>query len=159
MANAVNVEIRMEALEISLVDHTPEEILLVTVAKVKLSLESGIGPDCDSIDLRASIHAIQIDDQLSTSRFPVLLREAPIESGSQGFSQTPLLQACIKYQPGDAGGQVNSRVLSFHTFPGAIVTTGKCDARPMHRRTFRTFRSGWHASSTWPSPRRSCGAW
>ena len=107
IGNALYVAVTIAAIEVSLVDHTPEEILVATATGLTLDYAAGIGPDCNFISLRAGANGVQIDDQLATSRFPVVLTPAAVDSNEGGVAQ-PLLQTCVVCQPGSAQGQVRS---------------------------------------------------
>ena len=104
-ANALYIAVTIIAIEVSIVDHTPEELMLVTATGLELDYDAGIGPDSNFIGLRAGINGLQIDDQLATSRFPVVLTQASVDSDTAGVAQ-PLVQACVICQPGSAQGQV-----------------------------------------------------
>ena len=107
IGNALYVGVTIAAIEVSLVDHAPEEILVATATGLTLDYAAGIGPDCNFISLRAGANGVQIDDQLATSRFPVVLTPAAVDSNEGGVAQ-PLLQTCVVCQPGSAQGQVRT---------------------------------------------------
>ncbi len=105
LGNAIYIAITITAVEISLVDHTPEEILVATATGLSLEYAAGIGPDCCLTSVRLSVNGVQIDDQLATSRFPVVMIPASVESEEGGVAQ-PLIQGCLICQPTSTQGQV-----------------------------------------------------
>ena len=107
LGNAIYVAVTITAIEVSLVDHTPEEILVATATGLSLEYAAGIGPDCCFTSVRLSVNGVQIDDQLATSRFPVVLIPASVESDEGGVAQ-PLIQGCLICQPTSTQGQVSS---------------------------------------------------
>ena len=111
LGNALYIAVTITAVEISLVDHTPEEILVATATGLSLEYAAGIGPDCCFTSMRLSVNGVQIDDQLATSRFPVVLTAASVESEEGGVAQ-PLVQGCLICQPTGAQGQVGVCMLS-----------------------------------------------
>lgn len=105
LGNALYLAVTITAVEISLVDHTPEEILVATATGLSMEYAAGIGPDCCFTSMRLSVNGIQVDDQLATSRFPVVLTAASVESEEGGVAQ-PLIQGCLICQPSSSQGQV-----------------------------------------------------
>ncbi|XP_042475866.1 uncharacterized protein LOC122057714 isoform X2 [Macadamia integrifolia] len=66
-------------LGLSIVDHTPEEILYLSVQNLLLSHSTGLGSGISRFKLR--MHAIQVDNQLPLTPMPVILR--PQKVGEQ----------------------------------------------------------------------------
>ena len=66
--NALYVAVTMSVVDLSLVDHTPEELVAVTLSGLSLEYAAGIGPECNFVSFRMSLNGLQVDDQLSTSR-------------------------------------------------------------------------------------------
>lgn len=99
--------VALAAIDVSLVDHTPEEILLLTASGLSLDFADGIGPENSFTSVRVSIASIEVDDQVAQSRFPVLITSAAVDNEEGGLAQ-PLLQASLICQPGGAQGQVSS---------------------------------------------------
>ena len=95
----------LAAVDVSLVDHKPEELMLLTATGLHIDLADGIGPKNSFVSRRLSIDSIQIDDQVASSRFPVLLTTAAVESEEGGVA-SPLLQLTMVCQPGGIQGQV-----------------------------------------------------
>ena len=62
------VVVEVNALEVSLVDHTPEELLAATLIGLRLEYAAGIGPDNDFISLRLSLDSAQLDDEQPATR-------------------------------------------------------------------------------------------
>ncbi len=68
VGNALYLGVTISALDLSLVDHTPEEILLATATGISAEWAAGIGPGASFTSMRLSVNGLQIDEQLSTSR-------------------------------------------------------------------------------------------
>ena len=102
---SVFLALSLAAIDVSLVDHTPEEILLLTASGMSLDFADGIGPENSFTSVRFSIANIQVDDQVASSRFPVVITSAALDNEEGGLAQ-PLLQASMICQPGGAQGQV-----------------------------------------------------
>lgn len=60
--------IEVTALEVSLVDHTPEELLAASLLGLRLEYAAGIGPESDFVSLRLSLDSAQLDDEQATTR-------------------------------------------------------------------------------------------
>lgn len=110
------LSIALASFDISLVDHTPEEILLLTANNLSVEFADGIGPDNNFRSLRVSLGSIQVDDQVPESRFPVSITSAALENEEGGLAQ-PLIQASMICQPGGAQGQVWSKCPRFSKYP------------------------------------------
>ncbi|GAB2216278.1 hypothetical protein Droror1_Dr00024048 [Drosera rotundifolia] len=67
-----HVIVELSELGISITDHTPEEILYLSVQNLMLSHSSGLGADISRFKLR--MHGIQVDNQLPLTPMPVLFR-------------------------------------------------------------------------------------
>ncbi|KAK9139107.1 hypothetical protein Scep_008788 [Stephania cephalantha] len=74
-----HIIIELAELGISIVDHTPEEILYLSVQNLFLSRSTGLGSGISRIKIR--MHAIQVDNQLPLTPMPVLFR--PQKVGEQ----------------------------------------------------------------------------
>ncbi|DBB13347.1 TPA: hypothetical protein ACH3X3_005082 [Trebouxia sp. C0006] len=85
--NALYLSLSFGSLDISCVDHLPEEL-------IALSLQN-----------------LQIDDQLSASRFPVVL--SPADIAQEVSEYHPLLSLAVISQPGLARGQTYYPLISF----------------------------------------------
>ena len=59
-------------LDISLVDHKPEELLTASLAGLRLEFAAGIGPEGSFQRMRVSVQSVQIDDQMFASRWVAL---------------------------------------------------------------------------------------
>ena len=55
-------------LDISVLDHIPEELIAVTIKGLSFGVALGIGPEGTFQRMQLSVQKVQIDDQLSASR-------------------------------------------------------------------------------------------
>ena len=67
--NALHVSVSFSTLDISLVDHIPEELVAVTIQGLSFGMAFGIGPEGTFQRMQLSVQKLQIDDQLSASRY------------------------------------------------------------------------------------------
>ncbi|XP_042516642.1 uncharacterized protein LOC122090931 isoform X2 [Macadamia integrifolia] len=74
-----HVIVELAELGLSIIDHTPEEILYLSVQNLLLSHSTGLGSGISRFKLR--MHAIQVDNQLPLTPMPVILR--PQKVGGQ----------------------------------------------------------------------------
>ncbi|XP_043709636.1 uncharacterized protein LOC122658659 isoform X2 [Telopea speciosissima] len=74
-----HVIVELAELGLSIIDHTPEEILYLSVQNLLLSHSTGLGSGISRFKLR--MNAIQIDNQLPLTPMPVILR--PQKVGGQ----------------------------------------------------------------------------
>jgi len=66
--NALYVSVSFSTLDISCVDHLPEELIAVTIQGLSFGMALGIGPEGTFQRMQLSVQSLQIDDQLSASR-------------------------------------------------------------------------------------------
>lgn len=66
--NALHVSVSFSTLDISVVDHIPEELIAVTIQGLSFGVALGIGPEGTFQRMQLSVQKLQIDDQLSASR-------------------------------------------------------------------------------------------
>lgn len=66
--NALHVSVSFSTLDISMVDHIPEELIAVTIQGLSFGMALGIGPEGTFQRMQLSVQKLQIDDQLSASR-------------------------------------------------------------------------------------------
>lgn len=66
---ALYVTVTLGLLDISLVDHKPEELLTASLAGLRLEFAAGIGPEGSFQRIRVSVQSVQIDDQMFASRW------------------------------------------------------------------------------------------
>ena len=66
--NALHVSVSFSVLDISVVDHLPEELVAVTIKGLSCGVALGIGPEGTFQRMQLSVQKLQIDDQLSASR-------------------------------------------------------------------------------------------
>ncbi|KAF9594340.1 hypothetical protein IFM89_030469 [Coptis chinensis] len=67
-----HVIIELSDLGLSIIDHTPEEILYLSVQNLSLSCSTGLGSGISRFKLR--MHSLQVDNQMPLSPTPVLFR-------------------------------------------------------------------------------------
>ena len=67
--NALYVSVSFGMLDISVVDHLPEELVDVTIQGLTFGMAFGIGPEGTFQRMQLSVQSLQIDDQLSASRY------------------------------------------------------------------------------------------
>ena len=94
----MHLALEIPGLEASLIDRTPEEVLVLTVSSLRLAATSGSNPTGPYRALRLSVQRLQLDDQLPGTRFPVVL--APV-LGSD--SPLPMLGVTFVSQVGARG--------------------------------------------------------
>ncbi|DBA65517.1 TPA: hypothetical protein ACH3X2_003173 [Trebouxia sp. C0005] len=95
----------------SAVDHLPEELIAITSQGLSFSMAVGIGPEGTFQRMQLSLQNLQIDDQLSASRFPVVL--SPADTAEEASDYHPLLSLAVISQPGLARGQTYYPLISF----------------------------------------------
>lgn len=66
--NALHVSVSFSVLDISVLDHIPEELIAVTIKGLSFGVALGIGPEGTFQRMQLSVQKLQIDDQLSASR-------------------------------------------------------------------------------------------
>ena len=64
----IRVVVEVTALEVSLVDHTPEELLAASLTGLHLTYEVGIGTNGDFNNLELKLDSCQLDDEQPTTR-------------------------------------------------------------------------------------------
>ncbi|KAL0043259.1 hypothetical protein WJX82_006661 [Trebouxia sp. C0006] len=109
--NALYVSLSFGSLDISCVDHLPEELIAVTIQGLSFSMAMGIGPEGTFQRMQLSLQNLQIDDQLSASRFPVVL--SPADIAEEASEYHPLLSLAVISQPGLARSQTHYPLISF----------------------------------------------
>ena len=67
--NALHVSVSFSVLDISVVDHLPEELVALTIKGLSFGVALGIGPEGTFQRMQLSVQKLQIDDQLSASRY------------------------------------------------------------------------------------------
>jgi len=67
--NALYVSLSFGSLDISCVDHLPEELIAVTIQGLSFSMAMGIGPEGTFQRMQLSLQNLQIGDQLLASRY------------------------------------------------------------------------------------------
>ena len=80
---ALYVTVTLGLLDISLVDHKPEELLTASLAGLRLEFAAGIGPEGSFQRMRVSVQSVQIDDQMFASRC-VAYAGAVVQDRAQG---------------------------------------------------------------------------
>ena len=64
----ISLSISVGHADVSIVDHTPEELANLTLTGLRLEWASGIGPEGTFASFRLSVQNLQLDDQLPYSR-------------------------------------------------------------------------------------------
>ncbi|KAK9834254.1 hypothetical protein WJX81_000411 [Elliptochloris bilobata] len=105
---AMHLSVDVSALEVSVVDHRPQELLAISVAGAALRYGAGLGAGGDFSRLRLAIDSVQVDDQMIGSRFPVVLC-ALLGSEAGG----PLVQLTLVSQAGGARGRIYFPFIAF----------------------------------------------
>ncbi|KAL3132004.1 hypothetical protein ABBQ32_14227 [Trebouxia sp. C0010 RCD-2024] len=108
--NALHVSVSFSLLDISVVDHLPEELVAVTIKNLSFGVALGIGPEGTFQRMQLSVQKLQIDDQLSASRFPVVL--SPADIGEEAPDYQPLIAFIVISQPGSARRQIYYPLIS-----------------------------------------------
>ena len=65
---ALHIAVSFDVLDISCVDHVPDELIAITIEKLSFSGALGIGPEGTFQRMQLSVQKLQIDDQLTSSR-------------------------------------------------------------------------------------------
>ncbi|KAF5752107.1 hypothetical protein HS088_TW01G00014 [Tripterygium wilfordii] len=73
-----HVIVELAELGLSVIDHTPEEILYLSVQNILLAYSSGLGSGFSRFKLR--MHGLQVDNQLPLTPMPVLFRPQRVEN-------------------------------------------------------------------------------
>ncbi|GAB4822342.1 hypothetical protein N2152v2_009388 [Parachlorella kessleri] len=108
----LDMAFELPGVEVSIVDHTPQELLLLTLTGLKVSATRGPTPSGAQNSLRFQLAQFQIDDQLFGARFPVVLATAPSALAARQQLQRgaspadlPLLSLTLSKQAGGARGR------------------------------------------------------
>ncbi|CAN1281796.1 Intermembrane lipid transfer protein vps13A [Linum perenne] len=114
-----HVIVELAELGISIIDHTPEEILYMSVQNLLLAYSTGLGSGFSRFKLR--MHGIQVDNQLPLAPMPVLFR--PQKSGDEAdyilkFSMTMQsngsLDLCVYPYIGFSGPDTAAFLINIH---------------------------------------------
>merc|ERR1711871_620313 len=79
-APAYQVELRVRGIGVSLIDGSPQELLYVRIADLQISLANTI----QDMHLNCSIGNIQVDNQLYSATYPVMLYSADPDGKVKG---------------------------------------------------------------------------
>ncbi|XP_050216889.1 uncharacterized protein LOC126667840 isoform X2 [Mercurialis annua] len=114
-----HVVIELAELGISIIDHTPEEILYLSVQNLLLSYSTGLGSGLSRFKLR--MHGIQVDNQLPLTPMPVLFRPQKVGDGTDyilKFSMTLQsngpLDLCVYPYIGFSGPDSSAFLINIH---------------------------------------------
>ncbi|CAL1397515.1 unnamed protein product [Linum trigynum] len=114
-----HVILELAELGISIIDHTPEEILYLSVQNLLLAYSTGLGSGFSRFKLR--MHGIQVDNQLPLTPMPVLFR--PQKTGDEAdyilkFSMTMQsngsLDLCVYPYIGFSGPDSAAFLINIH---------------------------------------------
>mmetsp|Transcript_4469 Transcript_4469/g.14531 ORF Transcript_4469/g.14531 Transcript_4469/m.14531 type:complete len:1006 (+) Transcript_4469:2267-5284(+) len=95
------MRVDVATMDISVVDHQPLELALVTAGGLKLLYGTGLGGGGFS-STEVSVRTLQVDDQLTFSQFPVVLAQRRHLKGRARRDQ-PLLRAVVTSRTAGAG--------------------------------------------------------
>ncbi|RAL47445.1 hypothetical protein DM860_013410 [Cuscuta australis] len=111
--------VEVAELGLSIIDHTPEEILYLSVQSLVLSYSTGLGSGVSR--LKARMRGIQVDNQLPLSPMPVLFRPQRIEEHADyilKFSltqqSTGSLDLCVYPYIGFQGPENSAFLINIH---------------------------------------------
>lgn len=63
-SKVVNMVLEVESAGISLIDHIPRELILLSIDHFTMEVISGLGPKSHHCQLRIGVESAQVDDQL-----------------------------------------------------------------------------------------------
>eukprot|EP00887_Chlorella_sp_A99_P001951 scaffold18.g1951.t1 len=98
----LDLSFELPGVELSVVDATPQELLLVTVSGLRVLLATGDTPTGPFRSTRLCVERLQVDDQLWGSPFPVA---ASVTLGDAGSQQALLRGALVSQSGGGARGR------------------------------------------------------
>ncbi|XP_048235070.1 uncharacterized protein LOC8261314 isoform X2 [Ricinus communis] len=114
-----HVVLELAELGISIIDHTPEEILYFSVQNLLVSYSTGLGSGISRFKLR--MHGIQMDNQLPLTPMPVLFRPQKVGDGNNyilKFSMTlqsnGSLDLCVYPYIGFSGPDSSAFLVNIH---------------------------------------------
>ena len=107
-STVVHLAVDVGALDVSVVDQRPQELLAITVAGAALRYGAGLGAGGGFSRLRLAVDSVQVDDQMVGSRFPVVLCPVP---GSEAAG--PLVQLTLVSQAGGPRGRIYFPYIAF----------------------------------------------
>ncbi|KAF3970469.1 hypothetical protein CMV_005848 [Castanea mollissima] len=114
-----HVIIELAELGISIIDHTPEEILYLSVQNLLLAYSTGLGSGISRFKLR--MHGIQVDNQLPLSPMPVLFRPQRVAEGTEYILKFSLtmqsngsLDLCVYPYIGVQGPENSAFLVNIH---------------------------------------------
>jgi len=73
MSERIYVSFNLEKMDISVVDHTPQELMLISFSGVVLEYATGLGPHNSFTNIHIKVKELQVDNMLPFTRYPVLL--------------------------------------------------------------------------------------
>ncbi|KAK9815130.1 hypothetical protein WJX73_008307 [Symbiochloris irregularis] len=117
--------VEVTALEVSLVDHSPEELLAASLFGLRLEYAAGIGPEKDFVSYRMSLDSAQLDDEQASTRFPVVFRPAPVPAEAGGLEVLPLVSLLAISQKAGPRGQAHYPVLSFRVTRPLLIAVAE----------------------------------
>ncbi|KAL4443584.1 hypothetical protein ABPG75_011321 [Micractinium tetrahymenae] len=97
------IAFELPGLEVSLVDHTPRELLLLSATELKAGVTLGSNPASTYKTMRLSVQRLQLDDMLTGTPFPVVL--APALQQPPGAGEQPVLAVTWASVLGGARGR------------------------------------------------------
>jgi hypothetical protein len=101
-ASELDVSVRVMELKLSLIDHTPRELLLLSLDKVAYTHASGLANGASSVtDFK--VVALQVDDQTAGTSFPVLVWHST-ENQAEALLHLSMTETGLASPGGGAGG-------------------------------------------------------
>ncbi|KAL5700718.1 hypothetical protein ACHQM5_026131 [Ranunculus cassubicifolius] len=109
-----HIAIELAELGLSIIDHTPEEILYLSIQNLLLSRTTGLGSGISRFKLR--MQSIQVDNQLPLSPMPVLFRPQRV-----GEELDNILKFSLTMQSNGSQDLLNYPYIGFHVGPDNSV--------------------------------------
>ncbi|KAH8501006.1 hypothetical protein H0E87_016007 [Populus deltoides] len=114
-----HVVLELAELGISVIDHTPEEILYLSVQNLLLAYSTGLGSGFSRLNLR--VHGIQVDNQLPLTPMPVLFRPQKVGEDrdyvlkfSMTMQSNGSLDLCLYPYIGFTGPESSAFIINIH---------------------------------------------
>jgi len=95
----LQLAVSFAAVDVSLVDHTPQELLLLSADDVSVEYRAGVSAGVPYLQLSVRVSSAQLDDQLYGTAYPVAARPAD-GTAERPAGREPLLTANYTSQPG-----------------------------------------------------------
>uniref|UniRef100_A0A7S3R138 Vacuolar protein sorting-associated protein 13 VPS13 adaptor binding domain-containing protein n=1 Tax=Dunaliella tertiolecta TaxID=3047 RepID=A0A7S3R138_DUNTE len=125
VAASKHISVEVTGLEVSLVDHRPQELLVLSLEGLMLDWASGSSGGLAFSQFGATLRDLQVDDQLPDSPYPVVLMPSD-EDARRGIKNGPLIVVQVVSESGRHRGcayypSVAVRVLPMHLALGEAL--------------------------------------